>query len=145
MDSLFGVSTLTEHPPWMAWKGVLCSLFLLVSLAESSSRSWKIFSQDLGVQTYMLPSWPILSAGIFVMVAVVFSLFLIFEHLSVYNQPEVFILLPYHIFLLPTSYSSNIQLLFSFFYNKKSVVGPGESFWIHIIVSLREWWFPSDW
>ncbi|XP_020246729.1 protein LAZ1 homolog 1 [Asparagus officinalis] len=72
----------------MAWKGVLCSLLLLSSLAESSSRSWKSFSQNLDLQSYMLPSWPILSAGIFVMVSVVLSLFLIFEHLSIYNQPE---------------------------------------------------------
>lgn len=72
----------------MAWKGVICSLLLLFSLAESTSRSWRIFSQDLNVQSINFPSWPILSAGIFVMIALVLSLFLIFEHLSVYNQPE---------------------------------------------------------
>lgn len=72
----------------MAWKGVLCSLLLCFSLAESSNRSWRIFSYDSSVHSNIIFSWPILSAGIFVIVAVVLSLFLIFEHLSVYNQPE---------------------------------------------------------
>lgn len=72
----------------MAWKGVFCSLLLCFSLAESSSRSWKIFSYDSGLYSSMLLNWPVLSAGIFVIVSVVLSLFLVFEHLSVYNQPE---------------------------------------------------------
>ncbi|KAJ6852612.1 protein LAZ1-like protein 1 [Iris pallida] len=72
----------------MAWKGVFCLLLLIVSMAESSSRPMNIFSHNLGVESNILSNWPILSAGIFVMVSVVLSLFLIFEHLAVYNQPE---------------------------------------------------------
>lgn len=34
-------------------------------------------------------SWTILSAGVFVVVALVLSTYLIIEHLASYNQPEV--------------------------------------------------------
>ncbi|KAJ6797385.1 protein LAZ1-like protein 1 [Iris pallida] len=72
----------------MVWKKVFCLLLLFISMAEASSQTMKIFSHFLHVQSNILSSWPILSAGIFVMAAVVLSLFLIFEHLAVYNQPE---------------------------------------------------------
>lgn len=72
----------------MVWKEAFFLLMLFVSTAEASSRPMSIFLHDLGVQSNILSSWPILSAGIFVMAAVLLSLFLIFEHLAVYNQPE---------------------------------------------------------
>ncbi|RRT68509.1 hypothetical protein B296_00038256 [Ensete ventricosum] len=66
---------------------VFSVLFLLLPLAESS-RSWKMLNMSLGGEANLLPGWPILSAGAFVLVALVLSLFLIVEHLAVYNQPE---------------------------------------------------------
>nr|DAD39962.1 TPA_asm: hypothetical protein HUJ06_014285 [Nelumbo nucifera] len=72
----------------MAWREVLYSMFFLVSLAESSSRSAKLWSLNLGTESNTSYSWPILSAAIFVVVALALSLFLIFEHIAAYNQPE---------------------------------------------------------
>ncbi|OVA04128.1 Organic solute transporter Ost-alpha [Macleaya cordata] len=70
----------------MAWRGSLCFLFLLLSLAESSSRSGKVWSVNLGGES--IYTWPILTSGISVLVALTLSLFLIFEHIAAYNQPE---------------------------------------------------------
>ncbi|KAG2665686.1 hypothetical protein I3760_15G020500 [Carya illinoinensis] len=42
----------------------------------------------LGAEFAIFSSWPIFSASIFVAVAVVLSMYLIFEHLAAYNQPE---------------------------------------------------------
>ncbi|XP_058089729.1 protein LAZ1 homolog 1 [Magnolia sinica] len=72
----------------MTWSGVLCSLLLLFTLVESSSRSGEMWSISLRDGSNLLHSWPIVSAGSFVLVALVLSLFLIFEHLAFYNQPE---------------------------------------------------------
>lgn len=72
----------------MAWKEAIISLLLVFSLVESSSRSREMLSINLSVGSNLLPSWPILSAGIFVLVAVVLSLFLVIQHLAVYNLPE---------------------------------------------------------
>ncbi|GJN31441.1 hypothetical protein PR202_gb19841 [Eleusine coracana subsp. coracana] len=46
-----------------------------------------MFSPEF-VSSKSLPSWPILSAGTSVTVSLVLSLFLIFEHLCAYHQPE---------------------------------------------------------
>ncbi|KAK6939993.1 Organic solute transporter subunit alpha/Transmembrane protein 184 [Dillenia turbinata] len=43
---------------------------------------------NLGAETTSLYSWSISSASIFVLVALVLSMYLIFEHLAAYNQPE---------------------------------------------------------
>ncbi|KAJ4966238.1 hypothetical protein NE237_018087 [Protea cynaroides] len=72
----------------MAWRKILYSLILFITIVESSSRSLKMGSLHLGVESNSLYSWPILSAGVFVVVALVLSLFLIFEHIADYNQPE---------------------------------------------------------
>uniref|UniRef100_A0A7N0USJ9 Uncharacterized protein n=1 Tax=Kalanchoe fedtschenkoi TaxID=63787 RepID=A0A7N0USJ9_KALFE len=63
-------------------------LFLLFSSVESSSISEHIRSLKLGVEATVASSWPVLSASIFVLTALVLSTFLIFEHLASYNQPE---------------------------------------------------------
>ncbi|KAK8957819.1 hypothetical protein KSP39_PZI001032 [Platanthera zijinensis] len=57
-------------------------------MTESSGFSRKRLYLNLDGKSKILLSWPILSAGLFVLVLVVLSLFLIFEHLLVYYQPE---------------------------------------------------------
>jgi hypothetical protein len=73
----------------MGWRGVFYSLFFSLTLVESSGRSGKIWSLNLGAESAKFFSWPIFSASIFVAVALVLSMYLIFEHLAAYNQPEV--------------------------------------------------------
>nr|XP_010930624.1 protein LAZ1 homolog 1 isoform X1 [Elaeis guineensis]XP_010930625.1 protein LAZ1 homolog 1 isoform X1 [Elaeis guineensis]XP_010930626.1 protein LAZ1 homolog 1 isoform X1 [Elaeis guineensis]XP_019708556.1 protein LAZ1 homolog 1 isoform X1 [Elaeis guineensis]XP_029122492.1 protein LAZ1 homolog 1 isoform X1 [Elaeis guineensis] len=72
----------------MIWKGTLCLLLLLLVRAVSSSRPEKMLTINLSGGANLLPSWPILSAGAFVVIALVLSFYLIFEHLAIYNQPE---------------------------------------------------------
>ncbi|GMH01038.1 hypothetical protein Nepgr_002877 [Nepenthes gracilis] len=72
----------------MGWSGILYSFFFLLNLVESSSRSTKIWSHNLSTGPTFLYSWTITSAGIFVLVALVLSTYLIIEHLAAYNQPE---------------------------------------------------------
>jgi hypothetical protein len=74
----------------MAWNKSLFMVLLLLPLGKSLGRMEKFFSLDLVHETKSVPSWPIFSAGIFVAAAVVLSMFLIVEHLSSYNQPEVY-------------------------------------------------------
>ncbi|KAG0491233.1 hypothetical protein HPP92_004188 [Vanilla planifolia] len=66
----------------------LSSNFFLFSLAQSTSFLRKMFLINLDEQSNISLSWPILSAGLFVLVSVVLSMFLIFEHLAVYYLPE---------------------------------------------------------
>ncbi|KAE8100460.1 hypothetical protein FH972_018356 [Carpinus fangiana] len=47
-----------------------------------------MWSLNLGAESATFFSWPIFSASIFVAVALVLSMYLIFEHLAAYNQPE---------------------------------------------------------
>ncbi|KAK9271092.1 hypothetical protein L1049_026681 [Liquidambar formosana] len=72
----------------MGWRGGFFSLFFLLTLVESSSISAKLWSLKLGVESTVGYSWPIFTASIFVLVALVLSMYLIFEHLAAYNQPE---------------------------------------------------------
>ncbi|KAM2909514.1 hypothetical protein FF1_002486 [Malus domestica] len=72
----------------MGWRGILCSSFFFISLVESSSRLGEMWSLNLGAESSAAFSWPILSASIFVLVALFLSMYLIFEHLAAYNQPE---------------------------------------------------------
>ncbi|XP_022773345.1 protein LAZ1 homolog 1 isoform X2 [Durio zibethinus] len=72
----------------MGWRGVFYSSLFLLTLVESSSRSEKILLPYLGAQKAVEFSWPVFSASIFVFVALVLSMYLIFEHLASYNQPE---------------------------------------------------------
>lgn len=77
----------------MGWRGVFYSLFFLLKLVESSGGSGKMWLLNLGAESTIFSSWPIFSASIFVAVAVVLSMYLIFEHLAAYNQPEVLLFL----------------------------------------------------
>ncbi|KAL3572734.1 hypothetical protein D5086_026638 [Populus alba] len=72
----------------MEWRGACCSLFFLFKLVESKSGSWKVWASNLGAETVVNVSWPIFIASIFVLIALVLSMYLIFEHLAAYNQPE---------------------------------------------------------
>lgn len=75
----------------MGWRGILYALFLLFTVVESSNRSLKIWLPTLGAESESAESisWPIFSASVFVLAALVLSMYLIFEHLAAYNQPEV--------------------------------------------------------
>lgn len=76
----------------MEWRGILCSLFFILSMGESSSRFRLMWLPNLvavvddAENTF---TWPILSASVFVLVAILLPMYLIFEHLASYNQPEV--------------------------------------------------------
>lgn len=80
----------------MEWRGILVSLFFILSLAESSGRSGLLWSINLGGGQTFIYSWSIWSASLFVLVALFLSMYLIFEHLSAYNQPEVRYFSPNH-------------------------------------------------
>lgn len=79
----------------MIWKGALCLSLLLLARAVSSSRPGKMLTINLNGEANLFRSWPILSAGAFMVVALVLSFYLIFEHLAIYNQPEVYAFHPF--------------------------------------------------
>ncbi|RVW85019.1 Protein LAZ1-like 1 [Vitis vinifera] len=72
----------------MGWRGSLYFLFFLLTLVESSSRPGTMWLLDLDAKSPSVYSWAISSASIFVLVALVLSMYLIVEHLAAYNQPE---------------------------------------------------------
>ncbi|PHU20047.1 Protein LAZ1 -like protein 1 [Capsicum chinense] len=72
----------------MGWRGIVVSLLFSIALVESSSNSRKMWSLNIVSGSSPLYSWAIYSAGFFVLVAVVLSMYLIVEHLAAYNQPE---------------------------------------------------------
>ncbi|KAL8466957.1 hypothetical protein ACS0TY_035875 [Phlomoides rotata] len=72
----------------MRWRGVLVSLLYLAALSESTDRLSRFWPVNLNDGTSSLYNLAITSAGIFVAVSLVLSMFLIFEHLAAYNQPE---------------------------------------------------------
>ncbi|KAK8964499.1 hypothetical protein KSP40_PGU004271 [Platanthera guangdongensis] len=72
----------------MTLKMVFFSIIFVLSVTESSGFSRKMLYHNLDGKSKILLSWPNLGAGIFVLVSVVLSLFLIFEHLLVYYLPE---------------------------------------------------------
>ncbi|WOG81974.1 hypothetical protein DCAR_0101133 [Daucus carota subsp. sativus] len=72
----------------MEWRGFLLSLCLFVSLVESlcvPESLWLVSSNGEHTSVY---SWTICSASVFVLVALVLSMYLVFQHLAAYNQPE---------------------------------------------------------
>lgn len=73
----------------MGWKMVLLSLLQVASLVDAMSRTERIWSVDMNVGTSALHSWVVGSAAIFVLVALILSMYLIIDHLIAYNQPEV--------------------------------------------------------
>ncbi|CAG7893720.1 unnamed protein product [Brassica rapa] len=62
------------------WRGILCSLFFILSMGESSSRRFRLMTTTF--------TWPILSASVFLLVALLLPMYLIFQHLASYNQPQ---------------------------------------------------------
>ncbi|GJR79809.1 LAZ1 homolog 1-like protein isoform X1 [Tanacetum coccineum] len=72
----------------VGWRATLLSLSLVLTLAESSSRPWSLWSSNVGASQSSLYSWTVFSASICVLVALFLSTYLIFEHLAAYNQPE---------------------------------------------------------
>ncbi|XP_006654651.1 protein LAZ1 homolog 1 [Oryza brachyantha] len=72
----------------MALKNVVRFFLVLIHVSSCLGRSGKMFSPGFVSLSESLPSWPILSAGISVTASLVLSLFLIFEHLCAYHQPE---------------------------------------------------------
>ncbi|KAI3717969.1 hypothetical protein L1987_69924 [Smallanthus sonchifolius] len=72
----------------MGWREVLLSLSFTLTLAESSSRSLSMWSMKLDAEHSFLHSWTIFSSSFCVLIALILSMYLIFEHLSAYNQPE---------------------------------------------------------
>ena len=73
----------------MGSKWVLYVFVFLLTVGESAARSGKTWYLELATGTTSLYSWTIASSSIFILTALVLSLYLIFEHLASYNQPEV--------------------------------------------------------
>ncbi|KAL9254241.1 LAZ1 homolog 1-like protein [Drosera capensis] len=72
----------------MGFRGIFSSFLFLLTLAESTSQTGNVWPVGLVTGPKSLYSWTILTASIFVLVALVLSTYLIFEHLAAYNQPE---------------------------------------------------------
>jgi hypothetical protein len=73
----------------MGLMDILCASIFLFTVVESTSRSGSMWPHNVGVESTGTVSWTVFSASIFVLVALVLSMYLIFEHLAAYNQPEV--------------------------------------------------------
>lgn len=73
----------------MGWKVVLLSFLQVATLVDAMSRTERFWSVDVNMGTSALHSWVVSSAAIFVLVALVLSMYLIIDHLIAYNQPEV--------------------------------------------------------
>ncbi|KAI3689432.1 hypothetical protein L2E82_47389 [Cichorium intybus] len=72
----------------MGWRGLLISLSFTLMVMESSSRLLPVSSSNLTAENSFLYNWTIFSASFCVLIALILSMCLIFEHLSAYNQPE---------------------------------------------------------
>ncbi|KAK7385049.1 hypothetical protein VNO78_30756 [Psophocarpus tetragonolobus] len=72
----------------MGLVGILCSSLFLFIPVESTGRAGNLWFQNLGVESTGTMSLTVFSASIFVLVALVLSMYLVFEHLAAYNQPE---------------------------------------------------------
>ncbi|KAF8721074.1 hypothetical protein HU200_023490 [Digitaria exilis] len=72
----------------MALKNVISFFLVLTHVSSCLARSGNMLHSGFVSASKSLPSWPILSAGTSVTVALVLSLFLTFEHLCAYHQPE---------------------------------------------------------
>lgn len=62
---------------------------LLLNARESVGSSGKEWFLEMASSSSSLHNWSITTASIFVITALMLSLYLIFEHLAAYNQPEV--------------------------------------------------------
>lgn len=73
----------------MEWGGTVLSLCFVVTSVESSRIPEALWAVSLSGEHSSIYNWTVGSAGVFVAVALVLSMYLIFEHLAAYNQPEV--------------------------------------------------------
>ncbi|KAK7377457.1 hypothetical protein VNO80_02882 [Phaseolus coccineus] len=71
----------------MGLMGILCFFIFLFIPVESTGREGNMWLQNIGAETRTM-SLTVFSASIFVVVALVISMYLVFEHLAAYNQPE---------------------------------------------------------
>lgn len=71
------------------WAGAIFFVLLLVNLGESAGGSIALWSDNVSGNQSIPHSWLVLMAGVFVVIALLLSMFLIIEHLAFYNQPEV--------------------------------------------------------
>ena len=72
----------------MGLVGILCSSVFLFIPIESTGRAENMWHQNLGLDSTGTVSLTVFSASIFVLVALVLSMYLVFEHLAAYNQLE---------------------------------------------------------
>ncbi|KAF7816744.1 protein LAZ1-like protein 1-like [Senna tora] len=77
----------------MSLTAALCSSIFFFKFIESISRSTNMWLLNLGLESAGTFSWTIFTSSIFVLVALVLSMYLILEHLAAYNQPEFLSLL----------------------------------------------------
>ncbi|XP_028230062.1 protein LAZ1 homolog 1-like isoform X3 [Glycine soja] len=67
---------------------IVCSSIFLFTLVEATGRSGIMWPLKIGVESTGTITLAVFSSSIFVLVALVLSTYLIFEHLAAYNQPE---------------------------------------------------------
>ncbi|KAL9234206.1 hypothetical protein vseg_009101 [Gypsophila vaccaria] len=72
----------------MEWRWAVYVLFIALNVRESFGRTGKTWLPELSDGPTTLYSWSVVSASIFVLIALVLSVYLIIEHLASYNQPE---------------------------------------------------------
>lgn len=74
---------------------------------------------------YAAPTWAILISGFFMLLSVSLSMYLIFQHLSAYNNPEVCFGTPpcYQYSVRFVMSANNIHFVFVFFQEQKFVLG----------------------
>lgn len=82
MSFEFHRSKSTQIPPRISWKNEL----MLLRIANSG---YYYLINWLSEDGYSTPIWAVLIAGSFVVVTLTLSIYLMFEHLSAYKNPEV--------------------------------------------------------
>lgn len=98
----------------MGLAGILYFSIFLFTPIESTSRAGYMWPQNTGVESIATVSWTVFSSSIFVLVALVLSMYLIFEHLSAYNKPEVHPVFRLTVLAIPSSilFSLSIHNMF---------------------------------
>ncbi|XP_057532121.1 protein LAZ1 homolog 1 [Amaranthus tricolor] len=72
----------------MGWMWAVYIFILLLKARESVGSSGKEWFLEMASSSSSLHNWSITTASIFVITALILSMYLIFEHLAAYNQPE---------------------------------------------------------
>lgn len=113
----------------MGWRGILYVLFFLLTVVESSSRSFKIWLPTVGAESdsVVAYSWPVFTASLFVLVALILSTYLIIEHLAAYNQPEVHAHNPFVVVQVFVSYCIFLVLSYFFYWKNETASSPSIS------------------